>query len=108
MTRSSAPEHDDWTIDMDAAECRVTDTRRLDRYVLEYLFTLPRKTSLLLLSSVAADADLVGGLAAKADAVQKCPGKIIFREEPHCNTNVVNMLAPSSRGVTSVHKGGRV
>ena len=60
---------------MDAAECRVTDTRRLDRYVLEYLFTLPRKTSLLLLVSVTADADLFGGRAAKADAVQKCPRK---------------------------------
>ena len=88
---------------MDAAECRITDTRRLDRYVLECLFTLPRKTSLLLPVSVAADADLFGGRAAKADAVQKCPRKTIFREESHSNTNAVNMLAHSSRGVTSVH-----
>ena len=77
VTRSTAPEVDDWTVDMDAATCHVTDTRRLDRYVLEHLFTLSRKTNLLLLVSVAADAKLFGDRAAKADAVQNYPRKFI-------------------------------
>ena len=42
ITRSSvAGEAEDWTIDMDAANCDVTQIRRLDRYSLEHILTIP-------------------------------------------------------------------
>ena len=82
MTRSSAPEVDDLLIDIDAADCRVDDVRRLDRYVLEHIFTLAPKSQLLLLVRRSNDAGAVGGkTAAKVDAVQKLPRKLIYGHE---------------------------
>ena len=52
VTRSSMEEEYDWVIDLDAANCKVSDTRRLSRYMMEHIFTLPSKTTLLLLVSV--------------------------------------------------------
>ena len=50
FTRSSvAEDDDDWAVDMEAATCDVTSTRRLDRYPLEQIMTLPLDTKLLLL-----------------------------------------------------------
>ena len=48
-TRSSVDDDDDWMVDLDAASCEVTDTRRLNRYPLEQLFTLQARSRLLLL-----------------------------------------------------------
>ena len=52
VMRSSIPDTDDWVVDMDAANCSVSDIRRLSRYALEYIVTLPSKTTLLLLVNV--------------------------------------------------------
>ena len=41
---------------MDAADCKVSDTRRLSWYTMEHIFTLPNKTPLLPLIRVADDA----------------------------------------------------
>ena len=34
VTRSSVEDEEDWVIDLDAADCKVTDTRKLSRYVI--------------------------------------------------------------------------
>ena len=71
MTRSSTVvEDDDWVVDTDAATCEVTDVRRLDRYPLEHIFTLPEKSKLLLLVAVEDDDRVFGGLGMKLDAKQ--------------------------------------
>ena len=49
---------------MDAADCNVTDVRRLDRYCLEHIFSLGEKTNLLLLVSVDDDDALLRGTGA--------------------------------------------
>lgn len=50
VTRSSVAEEEvDWTIDMDAANCEVTQIRRLGRYLLEHIMTLPERKKLSLL-----------------------------------------------------------
>ena len=49
VTRSSLVDCDDWAVDLVAANCRVTDERRLSRYALEHIVTLPAKTPPLLL-----------------------------------------------------------
>ena len=69
-TRSNADE-DDWLVDMDAAECKVTDTRRLDRYPLEHIVTLPEKSSMLLLVKVDDDGNKFGGRAADVNRVRQ-------------------------------------
>ena len=72
VTRSSAvPDDDDWVVDMDAAECNVTDIRRLDRYCLEQIFVLEEKTKLLLLVSVADDDTVLNGSGEAVSALQK-------------------------------------
>ena len=81
VTRSSTPEVEDWTVDTDAANCSVTDTRRLDRYSLEYIFTLPRHSSLLLLVRVSDDRALFDGKATKVDALQNVPRKTICGDQ---------------------------
>ena len=55
VTRSSVETEDDWVIDLDAANCTVTDTRRLSRYMFEHLITLPINTPILLLVCVEDD-----------------------------------------------------
>ena len=88
---------------MDAAECRVIDTCRLDRHVLEHLFTLPRKKKLLLLVSVAVDAKLFGGRAAKADSAQKCLPKFIDGDEYYqlwCSLSDTTDNVDNSLGLT--------
>ena len=57
-TRSSIVEDDYWVADMPAAKCEVVDTRRLDRYPLERMFTLDHKTRLLFLVRVLDDAKM--------------------------------------------------
>mmetsp|Transcript_28898 Transcript_28898/g.61021 ORF Transcript_28898/g.61021 Transcript_28898/m.61021 type:complete len:390 (-) Transcript_28898:858-2027(-) len=52
VTRSSVEEDDEWIVDMDAANCNVTDTRHLSRYALEHIITLPLGTPILLLFDV--------------------------------------------------------
>ena len=42
VTRSSLVDCDDWAVDLDAADCRVTDERRLSRYALEHIVTLEK------------------------------------------------------------------
>lgn len=81
VTRSSVSDDDDWVVDPDAAACSVSSTRRLDRYVLEHIFTLPEKTSLLLLVSAAEDTKLFDGRGAMVDAIQKLDRKIISGKE---------------------------
>ena len=81
VTRSSPPEVEDWAVDTDAANCSVTDTRRLDRYSLEYIFTLPRHSSLLLLVRVSDDRALFDGKATKVDALQNVPRKTICGDQ---------------------------
>ena len=51
FTRSNVAEedNDDWAVDMEDATCDVTSTRRLDRYPLEQIMTLPLNKKLLLL-----------------------------------------------------------
>ena len=49
VTRSAVDDEDDWVLDMEAANCEVANTRRLDRYPLEHLLTLENKSRLLLL-----------------------------------------------------------
>ena len=68
-TRSNADE-DDWLVDVDAAECKVTDMRRLDRCPLEHIVTLPEKSSMLLLVKVEDDDNKFGGKAAAVHGVQ--------------------------------------
>ena len=49
VLRSTADDNKNWIINTEAANCDVEDTRRLDRYSLEYLLTLTRGTRILLL-----------------------------------------------------------
>ena len=49
VTRSSVEDEEDWIIDLDAAGCKVSETCRLSRYLLEHIFTLPKNTPLHLL-----------------------------------------------------------
>ena len=71
LTRSTtALCDDDWMVDTDAAECRVTDVRRLDRYPLEHIFTLPERTHLLLLIAVDDDDRVFGGKANVVESLQ--------------------------------------
>ena len=55
VTRLSVDDVEDWMIDLDAADCKVNKTRRLSRYLLEHIFTLPKNTPLLLLVRVGDD-----------------------------------------------------
>ena len=66
---------------MDAADCEVTNIRRLDRYVLEHLFTLPRSTKLLLLVRVDDDDRHFKGRAAVVDEIQQLPRRFISGRE---------------------------
>ena len=71
ITRSSLPdEPEDWVVDMDAADCNVTDVRRLDRYCLEHIFSLAEKKNLLLLVCVDDDHALLRGKGAAAHEQQ--------------------------------------
>ena len=74
VTRSSVAEEEDWIIDMAAANCEVTDTRKLSRYPIEHIWTLDEGTPLLLLVEVSDDAKLFNGKGAVADASQNCHG----------------------------------
>ncbi len=48
VMRSSLADDDDyWVVDLDAAEGKVTELKRLDRYYIEKLTPLPIRTSLL-------------------------------------------------------------
>ena len=50
ITRSSTvDDDDDWVIDVGAAEGSIRDTRRLDRYALEQILTMPAGSRLLLI-----------------------------------------------------------
>lgn len=40
---------DDWVVDLDATNCSVSNERRLSKYALEHLATLPTKILFLLL-----------------------------------------------------------
>ena len=62
VTRYSAVnDGEDWVINMDAADCRITDIRYLDRYCLEHIFTLEEKTNVLLFASVDNDDTVTKG-----------------------------------------------
>ena len=52
VTRSSVDDNEDWVVDLDAAEGKVTDIRRLDRYCIEQLIPLPLRSNILLLAKV--------------------------------------------------------
>ena len=85
VTRSTtAVEEEDWTVDTDAAACKVTDVRRLDRYFLEHIFTLPEKSRLLMLVDVKDDHDLFGGIGAMIDAVQQNGTVTLGGREYYC------------------------
>ena len=82
VTRSSSPDGvDDWVIDMDATECVVTDIRRLDRYLIERLLTLQRKTKLLLLVDASEDAKFLTNKGARVNAIQQLPTRLLARRE---------------------------
>ena len=53
VTRSSVKTDDDWVINLDAANCNVTDTRRLSHCILKHVMTLPAKAPILMLVRVA-------------------------------------------------------
>ena len=72
ITRSSLPnEPEDWAVDMDAADCKVADVRRLDQYCLEHIFSLGEKINFLLLVSVDDDDTLLRGTGAAAHGQQR-------------------------------------
>ena len=72
VTRSSSSgEGEDWVVDMDAAECKITNVRRLDRYCLEHIFTLEEKTNLLLLVAIDDDDSLLKGTGAAVHEQQQ-------------------------------------
>ena len=79
VTRSSTvDDDDDWVIDVGAAEGSITDTRRLDRYALEQILTMPAGSRLLLL--VNAEDDFPSPEEGKAGFVneqQHLPERII-------------------------------
>ena len=48
VTRSSLSDAVDWSVDLDAVDCAVTEQRRLSRYAFEHLVTLPANTVMVL------------------------------------------------------------
>ncbi len=70
ITRSTVKPEEDWIVDLDAADCRVTDTQRLSRYVLERISTLPLNTPLLLLVRVSEDAKYFSDKSSKSENIQ--------------------------------------
>ena len=64
-TRSSVGDDEDWVVELDAAEGKVTAIRRLDRYCITQLIPLPLRSNLLLLVKVDEDCKLLLGKAAK-------------------------------------------
>ena len=109
VTRSSSSaEGDDWVVDMDAAECKITNIRRLDRCCLEHLFSLEEKTNLLLLVAVDDDDALLKGTGAAVHDQQQneiisLSGRRYYRL--HCalsdtKDNVLVTGGPASRMYT--------
>ena len=72
-------------IDLDAADCKVNETRRLSRYLLEHIFTLPKKnTPLLLLVRVGDDTKQFSRNTNKSSIIndaQQLPMRIIAGKE---------------------------
>ena len=105
VTRSSvAEEEEDWTVDMDAANGEVTQTRRLDRYSLEHILTLPERTKLLLLVQVSDDSKKFSGKGAKIDAFQNLDRKRISGREYYqlkCSMSDVHQNHLATGGVAS-------
>jgi len=82
VTRSSLADDDNyWVIDLDVAEGKMMDLKRLDRYCLEQLIPLPVRTSLLLLVNVDDDDKLLKGKAAKVHTQQQLTTRIINGRE---------------------------
>ena len=78
VTRSMANDNEDnWVIDMDAATCNMAQTRRLDRYPIDHVLTLPRNTKLLLLVSIVDDMQLLLNRGAKVNTEQQLPTRVI-------------------------------
>ena len=71
ITRSFAPKTEDWIVDMDAAECQVTNTLHPGPYMLKHIFTLSRKSNFLLLVQVSDDTALQGRKGFKVQDVQR-------------------------------------
>ena len=76
-TRSSIIDDDYWVVDVDARNCEVVDTRRLDRYPLEHIFTLQQNTQLLLLVRVIDDGRMFSSKGSQVGAIQDLPRKNI-------------------------------
>ena len=73
---SSLGNGEDWVVDMDAAECKITNIWRLDRYFMEHIFSLKEKTNLLLLVSINNGGTLLKGTGAAVHKQQQ--NKIIL------------------------------
>ena len=80
VTRSSAVDDDEWIIDMEAANCDVTDTRRLSRYCLEHILTLAAGHRILLLVRVESNPKLFSKRW-KVNEMQKLPNRVIGGKE---------------------------
>ena len=61
VTRSQVDDLQDWVVDLDAAEGKTDDVRRLDRYCFEQLVPLPLRSNLLILVNIADDKKLLKG-----------------------------------------------
>ena len=84
ITRSANDEDEDWTIDMDAANCEVSDIRRLDRYPIEQLLTQTNGSKLLLLVEVGEDnRGTEKNKYKKIAQAQNTPRKVISGREYH-------------------------
>ena len=106
FTRSSIAkdDDDDWAVDMEAATCDVTSTRRLDRYPLEQIMTLPLDTKLLLLVRV--DNPLMK-LFPKAPAVnelQKLKTRLISGREYYQLKCSISQLNENELAMTGVSR----
>ena len=75
------PNEANWVIYMDTAHCEVSQTRRLDRYALEHIFTLQEKTKLLLLMRTTDDDKHFGGKSGKVNYIQGLDMKVISGSE---------------------------
>ena len=95
---------DDLIIDMDVANCEVTDNRHLDRYYLEHIFTLPETMNVLLLVRVADDVNLFIEIAQVVDINQKLDRKTISGKEYYqlrCNISDAKDNALVTGGLAS-------
>ena len=67
---------------MDAADCKVNNTRRLSRYLLEHIFALPNNTPLLLLvGGVSDDKNQFSLDTNKSAIIKQLPRRVIAEKE---------------------------